>query len=49
MDLNGIGNDASGSMQGYIVTDLNGDAIVDALDLIQADGNASNFVTAHTP
>ncbi len=49
MDLNGIGNDASGFIQGYVTSDLSGDGIVDALDLIQADSNAANFVSAHTP
>jgi hypothetical protein len=49
LDVNSIGNDASGFIQGYVVSDLNGDGITDALDLIKCDNNAANGIVVQHP
>jgi hypothetical protein len=48
-DILNISSDATGFNSGYLSTDLNGDGIVDALDLILLDNNARNLVGSITP
>ncbi|MBP6335830.1 MAG: T9SS type A sorting domain-containing protein [Bacteroidia bacterium] len=43
-DLTVIGNDIAGSLTGYVISDLNGDAIVNQLDMDLADANSQLFL-----
>jgi len=47
--LDVIYNASSTFTSGYLPEDANGDGIVDAMDLIMTDNNASNFVGAILP
>jgi hypothetical protein len=40
---------ASSFATGYIACDINGDGVIDALDLIQADNNAAQSIERLTP
>ena len=48
-DVVEIYNDVSGFAQGYVVSDLNGDYLVDLSDLVIAYGNAVNFIAVQKP
>lgn len=48
-DLSGVDNDASGSVSGYVKTDLTGDDFVDAADVSIVDNNASGSVSLIRP
>jgi hypothetical protein len=48
-DINGITTSATAFSQGYAATDINGDGVTDALDLILTDNNAVNSVMAIFP
>ena len=48
-DLNSIGIAASDYYAGFLTMDVNGDGIVDALDLVMTDNNAAAFVAAKKP
>ncbi len=49
LDLNSVYNKASLFGNGYVVEDLNGDGVVDTLDLILLDNNAASFITLRRP
>jgi hypothetical protein len=44
-DLNAMDNDASNFIVDYVVTDLNGDGLVNRMDIAIADNNAANFIS----
>lgn len=48
-DSNVIGSQAGIFAPGYLAEDINGDGIVDALDLILTDNNAADFVSVKKP
>jgi hypothetical protein len=48
-DINTISAAATTFGTGYIATDVNGDGVIDALDLILADNNAALGVSSSTP
>jgi hypothetical protein len=48
-DLNSILTSASEFASGYLTADVNGDGVVDALDMVMTDNNAANFVVVKTP
>jgi len=49
IDLNNAQNSADNFHAGYIDEDSNGDGVIDALDLIIIDNNASNFIGVKKP
>jgi hypothetical protein len=48
-DIDNIYNAANTFTSGYMPADANGDGIVDAMDMIMTDNNASNFAVAIRP
>ena len=48
-DINTIQSDATSFSLGYLTSDVNGDGVVDALDLILTDNNAAHFVMLLKP
>jgi len=44
-----VDNAASNFVTGYIVSDINGDGLVDSGDMIILDNNASNFIAVTLP
>ena len=49
MDINTIQSNSSIFATGYITPDVNGDGIMDALDLIITDNNAAKFISVMKP
>ena len=49
LDISAIGNQCTLFSTGYIAEDINGDGMLDAMDLILTDNNASVFVSAKLP
>jgi hypothetical protein len=47
-DLTPVDNDASGYLEGYLVTDVNGDGVTDTADMTIIDNNSNDYIqTAH--
>jgi hypothetical protein len=48
-DVSSISTTASSFSNGYINQDLNGDGVIDALDLINCDNNSANAISKQHP
>jgi len=44
-----IDNASGAFMMGYLITDINGDGVIDSNDLAPTENNASNFIIVITP